>query len=176
VAFVAGTPTLFAIIDESQRGEEAMPEDILPPEANWLTPYLTVADVEKSLAFYAAAFGFGRGNVVPGPQGGIMHAEMTWQGKNVIMFAPESAAAGESPMKAPTHSCLQMPLVLYVYCADVDALTERARQAGATLLAGPEDMFWGDRVVRLRDPDGYLWSFATRVGAFDPAKMLQQIT
>jgi uncharacterized glyoxalase superfamily protein PhnB len=32
-------------------------------------------------------------------------------------------------------------------------------------------MFWGDRMVRLRDPDGYLWSFATKVGEFDPSKM-----
>lgn len=142
--------------------------DILPPEANWLTPYLTVSDAEKSLLFYEAAFGFGRGNIVLGADGAIMHAEMTWQGKNVIMFSPETTVTAR-PMRTPAHSCLQMPVVFYIYCADVDALTARARQAGAKVVDEPENMFWGDRMVSLRDPDGYMWSFATRVGESAPA-------
>lgn len=39
------------------------------------------------------------------------------------------------------------------------------------MLAEPEDMFSGDRMVQLPDPDGYPWSFATVVGAFDPSKV-----
>ncbi|MBT3246529.1 MAG: hypothetical protein HN979_07025 [Actinobacteria bacterium] len=35
---------------------------------------------------------------------------------------------------------------------DVDAAVERAVAAGATLIHGPEDMFWGDRYARLSDP------------------------
>ncbi|MBE0595859.1 MAG: VOC family protein [Desulfuromonadales bacterium] len=142
----------------------------LPPDANWLTPYLTVADAERSLAFYERAFGFARGNVLPGPKGGIMHADMTYQGKTVIMFAPESTPS-PVPMKTPAHSGVAPPISLYVYCPDVDALAEQARRVDATVLEGPEDMFWGDRMVSLRDPDGYIWSFATRVGEFDPSKM-----
>jgi PhnB protein len=146
------------------------PKEVLPAEANWLTPYLTVSDAQKSLDFYQRAFGFGPGNVIPGPEGGVMHAEMTWQGKCVVMFSPESAASPK-PMKTPAHSGIELPLVFYVYCPDVDALTAQARQAGATVLSDPEDMFWGDRMANLRDPDGYLWSFATKVGEFDPSKM-----
>jgi PhnB protein len=145
-------------------------QKILPDDANWLTPYLTVGDAQQSLDFYERAFGFGRGNVLPGEDGSIMHAEMTWQGKGVVMFSPESAAS-DMPMKTPAHSGVDPPMVLYVYCADVDALTARARQGGATVLSEPQDMFWGDRMATFRDPDGYLWSFATRVGELDLSKM-----
>jgi len=44
---------------------------------------------------------------------------------------------------------------------DVDASVERAVAAGATLIHGPEDMFWGDRYARLSDPFGHQWSLAT---------------
>ncbi len=32
---------------------------------------------------------------------------------------------------------------------------------GATLIRGPEDMFWGDRYVCLLDPFGHQWPLAT---------------
>jgi uncharacterized glyoxalase superfamily protein PhnB len=35
----------------------------------------------------------------------------------------------------------------------------------------PQDMFYGDRVCTLVDPDGHIWYFATNVADFDPAKM-----
>lgn len=142
--------------------------EILPQGACWLTPYLTVTDAEHSLDFYERAFGFGRRNVLRGAAGTIVHAEMSYQGRTVIMFAPEGAG---SPMKTPAHGGCDPSLVLYVYCADVDVLARRARAAGAMVLAEPEEMFWGDRIARLQDSDGYLWTFATRVGEFDPTKM-----
>lgn len=60
---------------------------------------------------------------------------------------------------------------LYVYCDDVDAMANRARQAGAQIAAEPADMFWGDRICMITDIDGYNWSFARNVGDFDPSKL-----
>jgi uncharacterized glyoxalase superfamily protein PhnB len=143
-------------------------EVILPPDANWLTPYLTVTDAAESLEFYERAFGFGQGEVMADKEGRIVHAGMTWQGRTVVMFSPEES---ETSMRTPVHLGMEIPVSFYLYCADVDALTNRAREAGATILADPEEMFWGDRIARLADPDGYLWVFATRVGEFDASKM-----
>ena len=142
--------------------------DYMPGDANWLIPYLTVTDAEHSLNFYQQAFGFGRGQVVTTSEGRILHAAMRYQGKTVLMFAPEGAW---SPMRTPAHSGCELPINLYVYCPSVDLLAERAREAGAIMLAGPEDMFWGDRIVRLQDSDGYLWTFATKVGEFDASRI-----
>ena len=46
---------------------------------------------------------------------------------------------------------------------DVDSLYEAALKAGAKSLGAPENMFWGDRMCRLQDLDGYIWCFATAI-------------
>jgi uncharacterized glyoxalase superfamily protein PhnB len=33
-------------------------------------------------------------------------------------------------------------------------------------------MFWGDRVAKLKDPDGHVWAFATKVREFEPETAL----
>lgn len=140
-----------------------------PEGMNWLTPYLTVSSAEASLKFYEKAFGFTPGGTMPGPDGRVMHAEMSYQGNTIIMFAPEGAWG--SQCKTPHHSGVDSPASLYVYCEDVDALVAQAKKAGAEVLAAPEDVFWGDRIARLRDADGHTWTFATNVAEFDPSKI-----
>ena len=43
--------------------------------------------------------------------------------------------------------------------ADVDAAIARAAAAGATVIMKPDDMFWGARHGRVRDPFGHVWAF-----------------
>lgn len=140
-----------------------------PKQNNWLTPYLTVADARASVEFYGKAFGFEPGLQIAGPGGTPMHVEMTYQGATLIMFAPEGAMG--SPTKTPGHTGVPEAIGLYVYCDDVDALARRAKAAGAKALSEPETMFWGDRMARFEDPDGYSWTFATNVADFDASKM-----
>ena len=47
--------------------------------------------------------------------------------------------------------------------SDVDAHCERARAAGATILAEPEDQFYGDRTYRAADLEGHVWTFSAHV-------------
>jgi uncharacterized glyoxalase superfamily protein PhnB len=136
---------------------------------SWVCTYLTVKDADASLAFYEKAFGFEKKMSMPGPGGKTGHAEMSWRG-NVIMFSPE----GMGPCQAPVTTGARPPFTIYVYCDDVDALFKRATAAGAKVEQAPQDMFWGDRMCHLADPDGYLWNFATNVGDFDPSKIPQQ--
>ena len=137
---------------------------------NWLTPYLTVSNPAASLAFYEKAFGFTPSFSLPGPDGNIVHAEMTYGGATLIMFGPE----GGCPAKTPAHSGVESPVGLYVYCDDVDALVEKARREGATVVSEPEEAFWGDRIARLLDPDGHSWTFATKLRDFDASQMPPQ--
>jgi len=46
---------------------------------------------------------------------------------------------------------------------DVDAHCERARRAGAAIIAEPETQFYGDRTYRCRDPEGHIWTVAQTV-------------
>ena len=74
-------------------------------------------------------------------------------------------------MQSPATSGTESPIVLYVPCRKIDDLTARARAAGATIVSEPADMFWGERIARIADPDGYVWCFAARLHKFDPDKL-----
>lgn len=141
---------------------------VTPEGASLITPYLTVRDAVAMAHFYEAAFGFEKTEEVPGKDGKPMHIGMAYHGQSVVMFAPEHIW---SDMQAPATTGLSLPISFYVYCEDVNSLVEQARLAGAEVLSEPEDMFWGDRIVRFKDPDGYEWTFATKVGEFDPQKI-----
>lgn len=132
----------------------------------WLTPCLTVKDADASVAFYEKAFGFEKRFSMPGPDGRTAHAEVAWR-DGLVMIGPECA---EQSCKSPATTGVRPSSLLYVYCDDVDALFNRATAAGAVVETSPQDMFWGDRICTLIDPDGYLWSFATNVAEFDPSK------
>ena len=132
-------------------------------------PYLTVRDATASLAFYEQAFGFKRGETLCLPDGGLIQVVMHHAGAVAVKFSPEGAWSGS--MKAPATNGAENPIVLYVPCRKVDDLTERARTAGANIASEPEDMFWGERVARIVDPDGYVWCFAAKRGKFDPRKI-----
>jgi uncharacterized glyoxalase superfamily protein PhnB len=41
----------------------------------------------------------------------------------------------------------------------IDAIWQRAVDAGATPTMPPADMFWGDRYGQVRDPFGVIWAF-----------------
>jgi catechol 2,3-dioxygenase-like lactoylglutathione lyase family enzyme len=52
-----------------------------------------------------------------------------------------------------------------VYVDDVDAMHERARQAGWEPTTAPADAPWGERYFHIRDPDGHELSFARPLGS-----------
>jgi PhnB protein len=55
------------------------------------------------------------------------------------------------------------PVALYVYLDDVDAAVARAVASGAKVLMAATDQFWGDRTAWILDPQGHVWTVATRV-------------
>lgn len=143
------------------------PRSGLAPGSPWMIPTLVVRSAEMAISFYERAFGFVVDFTMPGPTGAIAYAQLHHAG-GLLHLSPEGAYG--SVTKAPVTSRAECPVTIYVYCADVDALVARARTAGATILSEPADMFWGDRMASLADPEGYRWAFATHVAPFDPTR------
>ena len=132
-----------------------------------IIPYLTVRDPVESIEFYERAFGFRlRGEPMRASDDNILHAEMTFFSDGVIRLGPEGAFGSNT--NSPASQGTSSPITLYVYCENVDELFEQAICEGAQAITLPETMFWGDRVCKLLDPDGYTWNFATYVG--EPAR------
>ncbi len=128
----------------------------------WISPYLCVLDVDKSVEFYQKAFGFTVvEGVVKNEEGISMHCELKYQG-SVVMVGLQGAS--DKIVRAPASSSVPSPISLYVYCENVDEFCSLAEKNGAEIDLKPEDTFWGDRICRLKDLDGYSWSFATHVG------------
>jgi PhnB protein len=117
---------------------------------------LTVEDIPAAVSFYQKALGFSKRAIMNGPDGKAMHAELTLRG-TVLMLGPENAAMGKRTAKNIGAS----PATLYVYVENVDKVVEKATKLGATGQGPVMDMFWGDRVGTIVDPDGYSWMIGT---------------
>ena len=116
-----------------------------------IIPCFSVADTKKAVIFYHDAFGFKQAN--PGED----YIEMRFK-DIVIMFGQEGSY--DQKEQTPKHSGKPCPMVLYIYCDDVDAFYEHALKHGAKSVEKPQDTPWGDRMCSLQDLDGYTWSFA----------------
>jgi PhnB protein len=139
-----------------------------------VTAMLTVSDIAAAVSFYQKAFGLSKRGIMNGPDGRPIHAELTLRG-GTLMLGPENPSMGKRSARTVGAS----PAGLYIYAASVDRVVEKATKLGAKPQGPVMDMFWGDRVGTLVDPDGYTWMIGTHKA--EPSmkemkkKMLEQI-
>lgn len=138
----------------------------IPEGFHTLTPYLVVRGGGEAISFYEKAFGAREIYRMNGPDGSVMHAELAI-GDSRLMLGDENPEMGAHSPAALGGS----PVNLFLYVEDVDASFRRAIDAGCESLAAPEDMFWGDRYSKLRDPYGHSWSIATHIEDVSPEEM-----
>lgn len=131
-----------------------------------VTAALAVADVKAAANFYQKAFGFAKRGIMSGPDGKPMHAELTLRG-TTLMLGPEMPEMGSRSAKTLGAS----PATLYLLTENADKTVAKAVKLGATAQGPVMDMFWGDRVGTLVDPDGYKWMIATHKAEPTPAEM-----
>lgn len=131
-------------------------------------PYLMIDGAAAAIDFYAEAFGATERYRLAMPGGAIGHAEIEIDGAVLFLAdAPEDMPGGNRSPKALGGTSV----LLHRYVADVDAVVERATAAGATVVRGPEDQFYGDRAAVVTDPFGHTWSFHTHVRDVSPEEM-----
>jgi PhnB protein len=136
----------------------------IPPGPR-ISPYLLYEDVGEALAWLSKAFGFVEfGDSFAGADGKLTHASMKLGEGVIMMGCPGKSYKNPRRLGQATQH-------LYVYVEDVDALFERAREAGARVLEEPKDEFYGDRRCGLADPEGHQWYFAQHVRDVSPEEM-----
>jgi uncharacterized glyoxalase superfamily protein PhnB len=129
----------------------------IPPGLHAVTPQLVIKGAQKAIDFYKSAFGAEIVQSMPGPDGGVMHANLKIGDAAVFVSDPGFS-------KATTAN-------LFLYVPDVDAAFDRATKAGAKVAAPLTDMFWGDRWGMVEDPFGNAWQLATHVEDLSPEEM-----
>lgn len=144
-----------------------MPSTVRPiPEGyHSISPQLTCRDAARAIDFYKKVFGATEIMRSASPGGKIMHAELQI-GDSRIMVNDEFPGMSVAPNpSAPQSSSL------FVYTEDVDAVYNRAVQAGAHVEMKLDNMFWGDRYGKFTDPFGHQWGVATHVEDVSPQEM-----
>ena len=106
----------------------------------------------------AQALGAEEGSRIPLPGGKLMSVELAF-GDSTVMLADEFPEAGVlSPLSVGGTS-----VVLNISTDDVDALWQRALDAGAEVLHPLADAFWGERHGQITDPFGHRWGLAQHI-------------
>lgn len=134
--------------------------DAQPDPPQRIVPMLTYADAPAAIDFLCRAFGFEERSRLEMPDGKIGHAEVGYAG-NAVMLASEYEGMN---LASPRHLPARHGQT-YCYVDDVDAHFARARDAGATVIAEPEDQPYGVRSYRVVDPEGHRWIFAMPLAA-----------
>lgn len=130
----------------------------IPEGASAVIPRLFCRDPNVEIDFCTQAFGAAELVRRAGPDGTLVHALLTIGAAMVMIESEWPGVANRAPALDGSS-----PVALYVYVDGVDATVERAVAGGATVLMPPTDQFWGDRTAWVLDPQGHVWTVATRI-------------
>jgi len=139
----------------------------VPEGMSTVTPHLWFAgDCAKAIEFYEQALGATLdSDPIPAPDGtGVWHAMLRIGDSNVM-------AADTTGEKAEAGPAGRTTVGFFLYVDDCDAWYERAVAAGCEVVDPIADMFWGDRVGKVRDPFGHVWAFATHKWVYSDEEM-----
>jgi PhnB protein len=127
----------------------------IPEGFRTVTAQLTLDDAAAAIEWYKRAFGAQEVNRSLGPDGKIMHADITIGDSHIML---NDAMMGMKGPKGYGGS----PASFWLYVEDSDALFKRAIEAGAKEQMPMADQFWGDRAGSIADPAGFSWWIASR--------------
>lgn len=121
-----------------------------------ICPTLSYDDAPAAIEWLCRAFGFSKRLVVPGPDGGIRHSELSLGGGVIMVSSARPKEDRLSPRSLPGVN-----QAIAVRIDDPDAHFARAIRAGATVLREPRDEEFGSRGYMVKDLEGHHWYFGT---------------
>jgi PhnB protein len=124
-----------------------------------VTPYLAVKGAAEALDFYQRAFGAKVADQMTDDEGRIGHAEIRI-GAARIYLADEHPEIGFISPTSLGGSAVMIEMTV----PDVDAVMQRAVEAGATVARPAADQDYGWRNGKLLDPFGHTWMISTLLG------------
>lgn len=116
-------------------------------------------DPKAALDWLEKAFGFELSMLLEDADGNVAHSQMTF-GDSYVMIGQEWSDDHKSPKSVGGKNTQTVSIQIDT---DVDAHCERARAAGAEIMAEPQTQFYGDRTYRCRDPEGHIWGISQTV-------------
>lgn len=110
-------------------------------------PIIYAHDVDQTVGFYRQLGFEEHFRLPPEGQAGYVGLQRDGAGLAVVTVDSPRELLGLEVGERPRFE-------LFVYVDDVDRCVEQLQTAGAAVLRQPEDMFWGERVAYVADPEG----------------------
>lgn len=133
------------------------------PMKTAVIPCLRYRDASAAIDWLCETFGFERQLVVPGKDGTIAHAQLSFGGGMIMLGSAVDSEYGRL-IQQPDEVGGAGTQSIYVVIADPDSIDEKAKAAGATIAIDIKDEDFGSRGFTCRDLEGHLWNF----GTYDP--------
>ena len=124
----------------------------IPKGYGTVTPWLISRDSAALIRVLESAFRAEEitGSRMNNPDGSIAHVEVRI-GSSIVMLFDAYEGWPETPG------------FFRLFVDDADATYQQAMRAGATSITEVTELFWGDRVGRVRDPFGNIWWLQSHV-------------
>ena len=137
--------------------------DLVPSGHSRIDPWVISRDADAEIQFMSRAFGARErpSSRMLNADGTIGHVEVELAGSVVMMFDAQPGWP-------------ELPAHLRVYVDDVQTTVDDAVAAGARVVTRPTELAFGERVARVRDPQGHLWWIHERMEELDPEEMARR--
>ncbi len=131
-----------------------------------VTPCLQYRDAPAAIEWLCHTFGFEKQLVVPGENGDIRHAQLSFGNGMIMLGSSGRDSAYGRVMALPGDIGGRQTQTICLCVSDADLVYDRAREAGAAILLDIEDAAYGGRGFTCRDLEGHVWT----IGTYDPWK------
>ena len=129
-----------------------MPE----PTPSNLYPSLSYDDAAAAIEWLCDVLGFRKRLIVPGPDGTVVHSELSLGPGVVMVGSPRDDDGRSSPKRLGGVTA-----ALSIQCDDPDAVFERVAKAGWEILHDLQEEDHDARGFMTRDPGGQQWYVGT---------------
>ena len=127
-----------------------------------IIPTMRYKDAQAAIEWLCSAFGFEKHMVVEGPNGTVVHAQLTYGGGMIMLGSARDDEFG-SLMKTPRESGANTQS-FYVVVDEIDAHYGQAVAAGAEIVMPLVNEDYGGQGYSVLDLEGNLWNF----GSYNP--------
>jgi PhnB protein len=133
----------------------------VPAGMHSITPQLYFnGNCKDAIEYYKKVFSAQQlGETMVGPDEKTVSHALLKIGDSQLMVADFMPGSNEPGSKQSNA------MEIWLYVEDCDATYNQAIKAGAEVLFEMDDMFWGDRMGKVKDPYGHTWNIASNLWA-----------
>jgi uncharacterized glyoxalase superfamily protein PhnB len=127
-------------------------------------PGLRYRNAKTMIDWLCKAFGFEKQVVYAGPDGVVMHSQLTFGNGMIMVGSVANVTPVSNLLKQPDEIGGAETQSSYLVVSDIDAFYASAKLGGAKMLIDLDEKEHGGKAFTCSDPEGHIWN----VGTFDP--------